>query len=367
MKKICLPFFLAICLVLSSGRALAGSGTIYSTGNGQYANWSSTSTTVSVGSMANQWGWISGRFRVSSISPEVDVYANAYWNTPMSNCPYQLASNLTPNHSYQIYCSYLGWRINSDTDGSVFNIYQTVITDCIPPPAPVYTNIKYDRVSIVLDRRSNSLAYPIIYKVYQGTSSAGPWTLVHEGISQAQSYTFTKTGLVEDTTYFYYVEAAGGTGVVAVSPISSVMTTSDPILAAVEAAKGAAETASLQATSVKNTVDLMQLDITDIRAIVNEIRIRDEKPPEIIDASFAQRKSITAFSVETVFVLAVDDKTPSEELQVRPIINNLPGEWETYDGSLEANLNYSINTVIIQVMDGSGKITSSKPLVIWKI
>lgn len=366
-KNYIFSFLIFVGLFLLSSRALAGNGIIYSSGYGQSANWSTTSTSVSVSSMVNQWGWISGWFRISGISQEVDVYANASWNTPVSNCPYQLAANLTPNHSYQIYCSYLGWRINSDTDGSVWNVYQTVITDCIPTSAPVYTNIKHDRVSIVIDRGTNSLAYPIIYKVFQGTSSSGPWSMVHEGTSSAQNYTFTKTGLVEDTTYYYYVEAAGGTGIPAVSPVSSVMTTSDPTLAAVEAAKGAAETASQQATAVKNTVDSMKLDITDIRAIVNEIRMRDDKAPEIHDLYFTQRKSLTALSMETVYILASDEKTPSEELQVRAIINNLVGEWDTYGGSISVNLNEALNTVIIQVMDSSGKITSSKPLAIWKI
>lgn len=366
MKKVCLICFLIIYLFSSSNPALAGSGTIYDTGENQYVGWSSTSTSVSVSSMTNVRGWISGLFNIPGISPEVNVYANEYWRNPTDNFPYVLASNLAPNHNYQIYCRELGWRISTDADGSVKNFYRTAITDCIPTAAPIYTNIKHDRVSIVIDRGTNSLAYPLIYKVYQGTSSAGPWTLVHEAASSTQNYTFTKTGLVEDTTYYYYAQATGGSGITAVSPKSSVMTTSDPILAAVEAAKGAAETASQQTSIVKNAVDSMQLDIMDIRNIVNELRKHDDKAPDIIDVNFPYRKSLTTFDTETVYVVASDEKTPSEDLQVRAIVNNTTGEWELNGGSVKVNLSQLLNTVIIQVMDESGKISSSKPLMIWK-
>lgn len=366
MKKVCLICFLIIYLFSSSSPALAGSGTIYSATGGPYVNWSSTSASVSVSSMDSPRGGISGRFSIPGISSEVYVYADLFYNTPPSNCPHVLATGLTPNQAYQIYSKYIHWNMNSTDDYYVNDIYQTAITDCIPTAAPIYTNIKHDRVSIVINRGTNSLAYPIRYKVYQGTSSAGPWTLAHEGISSTQNYTFTKTGLGEDTTYYYYVEAIGGSGIGAASPKSSVLTTDDPTLAAVEAAKGAAETASQQASIVKNTVDSMQVDIMDIRSMLDEIRRRDEKAPDIIDVHFPNRKSITTLDTETVYVLASDDKTPGENLQVRAVTNNTAGEWVAYGGSVDVNLSHMLNTVIIQVMDGSDKITSSKPLMIWK-
>jgi hypothetical protein len=366
MKKFLWFIIPAIGFCLFPTLAFAGTGTIYNSGYGQSAGWSSTATSVSVSNVSNQWGPISGYFNIPGLSSQVHVYGGIYWYTPPANFPYVLASNLTPNHYYQIYCSYISWTINSETDGSAYDIYQTAITDCLPTPAPVYSNIKHDRISIIIDRGANALTYPIVYKVYQGTSSAGPWTLVHEDTSFAQNYSFIKTGLVEDTTYYYYIEATGGSGIAAVSPKSSVMTTADPTLAAVEAAKGAAETASQQASAVKNIVDVMHLELTAIRNTVNELKMGDDQAPEIIDVHFPNRKSLTTLEKETVYVVASDEKTPCEDLQVRAITNNMAGEWELNSGSIAVDLTQLLNTVIIQVRDGSGKITSSKPLMIWK-
>lgn len=366
MKKISLFCLIISGLIFTSSPTLAGSGYIYNSGYGQTASWSSTSTSISVSHLGNQWGWIAGRFCIPNISPEVEVYAGAYWKSPSSNYPYVLASNLVPNQSYTIYCNYIGWRISSDSDGSEYNINCTAVTDCIPPLAPVYSSIKHDRVNITIDRGANSLAHPLRYMVYQGTSSAGPWTLVHEGTSSEQNYTFTKTGLVEDTTYYFYVEATGGSGVTATSPKSSVMTSSDPTLAAVEAAKGAAEAASQQVSAVKNTVDAIQLDIIELRNIVNELRASEKKAPEIIDAHFFNRKSITSLDTETVYITVSDEEDLLENLRVRAITNNIPGEWEAFSGTINVHLSQLLNTVIIQVANDSGKITSSKPLTIWK-
>jgi hypothetical protein len=252
------------------------------------------------------------------------------------------------------------------------NVFVTAYTDNVAPNSPTYTNIKHDRVTVNIDRGINSLDKDLQIKIYRSTSPAGPWTLVHTGTSTVQNYTFTATGLVADTTYYFYATATNdfsGNTPPKSSPVSSVMTTSDPTLAAVEAAKGAAEVASAKAIEAVNKVDSITGTINNIQneltTVKNEVQNLDINPPAIKNIRFTGGKTITTSSTENIFFNLSDDKTPQNQISIRALVNGNPTSWTTGTTSLQINLVNGLNQITIEAKDIKGN-TAYATTKIWK-
>lgn len=378
LKSIFVLVLVGILLIQTP--ALAGSGTFYQHSSYPVSvSWASTSNSISISSMSNSWGWISGRFRITGITNNVDVYANMYNNNPTSNTPYTLSSGLVPNTGYEIFSDYIGWRINSDTDGSVWGISKTVHTDCVSTPAPTFTAIQHDRVTVNINKGSNGGS--LIYKVYRGNSSTGPWTLVHTSAStSANPYTTVVSGLTADNTYYFYIEASGTTGVSANSAISSVITASDPLIANTAAAKSAAETASSESTAARLAAQnaVLITAITDERVIALDTKVEGVKSSLDMLMQYLSRPLVSIESANSATITNLDtynfviDYSPSENMQYAYRINK--GLWSSWsnlpDASTEnisISLTQGINVIEVKVRDINDIESNISKAVMWRI
>jgi hypothetical protein len=287
-----------------------------------------------------------------------------------------LASGLQPNRSYSGLFYFYRDRWGYNGQYTYYYQFYTFITDPVGPSNPTYTNIKGNQVTVNWTKGSN-YSDPPNYRLYRSTSPTGPWTEVYYG----PMTTVSVSGLLAETTYYFYVQAIGLNGTTADSGVTSVITGEDPIVAAVNAAKGAAESSMDASEQAKiaaqqtyantesiinilnqwdNRINAIESNITNIQSQISSVSA-DNMPPDLILDTISSAR-VTRGTGITLLISVVDNISTSFKYSING------GTWADLptNGQVPVTLLSGLNTFVVGVKDEAGNV-SQKVIRIWRL
>jgi len=290
--------------------------------------------------------WDEGGWYYASILGTGSGYESSYRRWASKT----IMTGLTPGTSYTMY--HLTPAETNFHFGGCPQNYFTVITEPNKPTNPTFSNITKNSVTINWTANGNGSATK--YRLYRGTSAAGPWTVVYDGPGLYHS----DTGLSSDTTYYYLLSSYVSGSTEKTVDVANITTATDPAISAALAAKTASETAMIAAVEAKTGTDNVLSRLDDLEAKLN-FAAADTEKPVITDFSYSVYKATVVLGSNAEFHVSARDNR-SASLQYRYKVNGSEyTQWAPLGSTVNINLgSRGYKTIVLEVKDESDNIAS---------